>query len=173
VNDLISANEISPITLPDGTELDARQTHAVMLRATSTLDIEDIAKQAGYSGRSTCSHFLRSNRGRAGLQVAIRQHLLDGARVGLQTMLNLATSARSENVRQLAAADLLDRAGYNSQEVQAASNDGSGREVNISINLNTSDTGIVIEGEAESLQQIPVSNEAGEGGRGKNDEAIP
>jgi hypothetical protein len=88
-------------------------------------------------------------------------------------MLNLATSARSENVRQLAAADLLDRAGYNSQEVQAASNDTSGREVNISINLNTSDTGIVIEGEAESLQQIPVSNEAVEGGRGKNDEAIP
>ena len=105
--------------------------------------------------------------------MAIRQHLLDGARVGLQTMLNLATSARSENVRQLAAADLLDRAGYNSQEVQAASSDTSGREVNISINLNTSDTSLVIEGEAESLQQIPVSNEVVEGGRGKNDEAIP
>lgn len=159
MNDLITLDEITPMTLPDGDQLDQRQTLAITLRATSTLGIDEIAKECGYAGRSTCSHFLRSDRGKAGLQVAIRQHLLDGARVGLQTMVNLATSARSENVRQLAAADLLDRAGYTGEDAAVASSTGN-RDVNISINLNTADTGIVIDGQKlveEETEQLGES----------------
>lgn len=159
MNDLITLDEITPMTLPDGDQLDQRQTLAITLRATSTLNIDEIAKECGYAGRSTCSHFLRSDRGKAGLQVAIRQHLLDGARVGLQTMVNLATSARSENVRQLAAADLLDRAGYTGEDAAVASSTGN-RDVNISINLNTADTGIVIDGQKldqEETEQLGES----------------
>lgn len=159
MNDFITLDEITPITLPDGEQLDARQSLAITLRATSTLNIDEIAKECGYAGRSTCSHFLRSDRGKAGVQVAIRQHLLDGARVGLQTMVNLATSARSENVRQLAAADLLDRAGYTGEDAAVASSTGN-RDVNISINLNTADTGIVIDGQKldqEETEQLGES----------------
>lgn len=159
MNDLITLDEITPMTLPDGDQLDQRQTLAITLRATSTLGIDEIAKECGYAGRSTCSHFLRSDRGKAGVQVAIRQHLLDGARVGLQTMVSLATSARSENVRQLAAADLLDRAGYTGETTAVEASTGN-RDVNISINLNTADTGIVIDGQKldqEETEQLGES----------------
>ena len=159
MNDLITLDEITPITLPDGEQLDARQSLAITLRATSTLNIDEIAKECGYAGRSTCSHFLRSDRGKAGVQVAIRQHLLDGARVGLQTMVNLATSARSENVRQLAAADLLDRAGYTGEDAAVASSTGN-RDVNISINLNTADTGIVIDGQKLDQEEPDIQGES-------------
>ena len=140
MNDIITLDEITPLTLPDGEQLDARQSLAITLRATSTLNIDEIAKKCGYAGRSTCSHFLRSDRGKAGVQVAIRQHLLDGARVGLQTMVNLATSARSENVRQLAAT--------------------GNRDVNISINLNSADTGIVIDGQKLVEEETDIQGES-------------
>lgn len=140
--------EIPNIILPDGIELDNRQTQAVMLRVTSTLSVEEIATQAGYASKSTLNAFLRSDRGRAGVQLAIRQHLLEGARVGLHTMLDLAKSARSENVRQLAAADLMDRAGYRASDAPAMAPSTGNREVSININLNSADTGIVIEGES-------------------------
>ena len=159
MNDLITLDEVTPMTLPDGEQLDARQTLAITLRATSTLDIDQIAKECGYAGRSTCSHFLRSDRGKAGLQVAIRQHLLDGARVGLQTMVRLATSAKSENVRQLAAADLLDRAGYSGESAAVVSST-SNREVNISINLNSADTGIVIDGQELIEEETDIQGES-------------
>lgn len=163
MTDLISLDEITPMILPDGTELDQRQSLAILLRTTSTLDIDEIAERCGYSGRSTCSHFLRSDKGKAGVQLAVRQHLLDGARVGLQTMVSLATSARSENVRQMAAADLLDRAGYRASETEQQLGTGN-REVNISINLNSEDTSVTIEGEAQHLQEIPLATPTEGGG---------
>ena len=151
--DLVTLDEIERITLPDGSELDARQSLAVFLRATTDLEITEIAEHANYSSRSACSHFLRSNRGKAGIQHAITQHLIDGARVGIQTMVKLARSAKSENVRQMAAADLLDRAGYKAQETQAQESVGGGRELNININLG--DTGITID--HESLEDAEPS----------------
>ena len=137
MNELLTIDDVTEITLQDGTVLDTRQALALQLRATTGLHIDAIAEQAGYSSRSTCSAFLRSDRGKMGLQVAIRQHLLDGARVGLQAMVKLATSAKSENVRQLAAADLLDRAGYKASDDAAPVSTGN-RDVNISINLASS-----------------------------------
>tara|TARA_B110000046_G_scaffold131333_1_gene137813 strand:+ start:274 stop:828 length:555 start_codon:yes stop_codon:yes gene_type:complete len=160
VNDIISTDDVSEITLQDGTVLDTRQAMALQLRATTGLHIDDIAAQSGYSSRSTCSAFLRSDRGRQGLQVAIRQHLLDGARVGLQAMVKLATSAKSENVRQLAAADLLDRAGYKASEVSAPVTTGN-RDVNISINLASSN----------DLQQMIEVKEGEVGGSGEKAQA--
>lgn len=71
-------------------------------------------------------------------------------------MVSLATSARSENVRQMAAADLLDRAGYRASETEQQLGT-SNREVNISINLNSEDTSVTIEGEAQHLQEIPLA----------------
>ncbi len=44
MNDLITLDEITPLTLPDGEQLDARQSLAITLRATSTLNIDEIAK---------------------------------------------------------------------------------------------------------------------------------
>lgn len=157
--DLVTLDEIELITLPDGSELDARQSLAVFLRATTDLEITEIAEHANYSSRSACSHFLRSNKGKAGIQHAITQHLIDGARVGIQTMVKLARSAKSENVRQMAAADLLDRAGYKAQETQATDTVASGRELNININLG--DAGITIDGNVADAEEIPAkpSNE--------------
>ena len=157
--DLVTLDEIELITLPDGSELDARQSLAVFLRATTDLEITEIAEHANYSSRSACSHFLRSGRGKAGIQHAITQHLIDGARVGIQTMVKLARSAKSENVRQMAAADLLDRAGYKAQETQATDTVASGRELNININLG--DAGITIDGNVADAEEVPAkpSNE--------------
>jgi hypothetical protein len=152
--DLVTLDEIELITLPDGSELDARQSLAVFLRATTDLEITEIAEHANYSSRSACSHFLRSNRGKAGIQHAITQHLIDGARVGIQTMVKLARSAKSENVRQMAAADLLDRAGYKAQETQATDTVASGRELNININLG--DAGITIDGNVADAEEVPA-----------------
>jgi len=152
--DLVTLDEIELITLPDGSELDARQSLAVFLRATTDLEITEIAEHANYSSRSACSHFLRSGRGKAGIQHAITQHLIDGARVGIQTMVKLARSAKSENVRQMAAADLLDRAGYKAQETQATDTVASGRELNININLG--DAGITIDGNVADAEEVPA-----------------
>ena len=69
-------------------------------------------------------------------------------------MVKLAKTAKSENVRQLAAADLLDRAGYKAQETVASDMALSGRELNININLG--DAGVTIDGEdfQRNLQTI-------------------
>ncbi len=146
--------DIEVMTLNDGTELDSRQSLAVFLYATTDLEVTEIAEQANYSSRSACSHFLRSSKGKMGVQHAIRQHLIEGARVGIQTMVKLAKTAKSENVRQLAAADLLDRAGYKAQETVASDMALSGRELNININLG--DAGVTIDGEdfQRNLQTI-------------------
>jgi len=148
--------------LPDGTELDERQAKAVELRVTTNLTLDELAKEAGYASKSSINTFLRSERGRAGVQYAIRQHLLEGARVGLSTMLDLATNARSENVRQLAAADLLDRAGYRASDAPVAHMSTGHREVSININLNQSDTGIIIDEKAAS--EIPDVEDLQKGG---------
>ena len=159
------------LTLPDGTELDARQAEAVRLRVTTNLTLEELAKAAGYASKSSINTFLRSDRGRAGVQHAIRQHLLEGARVGLTTMLDLATSARSENVRQLAAADLLDRAGYRASDVPAATMSTGNREVSININLNQSDTGIIID--EQTVGEIPDVEDIQTQGVGEKQRTVP
>lgn len=126
-----------PITLPDGHVLDARQSSAAFLRATEDMTLEQIAEQAGYASASACSTFLRSDKGKQGVRQALTQHLNEGARVGLQAMIRLAKGAKSENVRQLAAADLMDRAQLRLDAGEAGVGTGGagGREVNISINL--------------------------------------
>tara|TARA_R100000655_G_scaffold98481_1_gene141873 strand:- start:327 stop:821 length:495 start_codon:yes stop_codon:yes gene_type:complete len=159
------------VTLPDGTELDHRQAEAVRLRVTTNLTLEELAREAGYASKSSVNTFLRSERGRAGVQHAIRQHLLEGARVGLITMLDLATNARSENVRQLAAADLLDRAGYRASDEPAAHVSTGNREVSININLNQSDTGIVID--EQTVEEIPNQQRLQTQGVGEKLEAVP
>lgn len=74
-------------------------------------------------------------------------------------MVSLATSARSENVRQLAAADLLDRAGYTGEATAVEASTGN-RDVNISINLNSADTGIVIDGQKLVEEETDIQGES-------------
>jgi len=152
MNQIMNVPDEPPITLDDGTILDQRQSAACVLRATEDLTYEQIAEIVNYSNGSACGHFLRSDRGMKGIQVAVRQHLNEGARVGLQAMVKLAKSAKSENVRQLAAADLMDRAGL--RTVDAGQRDAGmtgGREVSITINTGpgSEQSTITIEGEAQ------------------------
>ncbi|WP_138469883.1 hypothetical protein [Poseidonocella sp. HB161398] len=109
--ELPTLEDIAPLKLASGDTLDARQSLACTLRAITQLNIEQIAQQAGYSGRAAASHFLRSSRGRMGVQAAITLHLADAGRIGLQAMIQLAQTSKSDTVRQAAAADLMDRAG--------------------------------------------------------------
>ncbi len=147
---------IENIVLADGVVLDQRQSAAILLHIETDMTQVQIAEQVGYCNQSALSGFLRSDRGREGVQLAIRQHLLDGARIGLQTMVKLARSAKSENVRQMAAADLLDRAGFKPDEHGRGPSHGAAREVNIQINMPSGEREIVtvnpdqiIEGSAE------------------------
>jgi hypothetical protein len=133
-----------PHTLPDGTELTAQQHNAAVLRSTTDMTLDMIAEQTGYHSASAVSRFLQTDRGKVAVENAVRTHLLDGATVALQTMIALAKGAKSENVRQMAAADLMDRAGL---RLEAKPDAGTGnRDVQISINLTTGDdTARVIE----------------------------
>lgn len=121
-----------PYTLADGTQLDERQTRACILHATEDLTHEQIAHQAGYASGPACSRWLRSARGREGVELALRQHLLEGARIGLQQALWTVRKAKSERLRWEAAQDLMDRA----QLKEAEPDDGSRRAGSLSININ-------------------------------------
>lgn len=126
-------NHTGLITLDDATMLDQRQTAACTLRATTKKTNAQIAKEAGYASGTTVSVFLNSTKGREGVQKALTYQLLSGAIVGFQTMLELARGARSETVRQLAAADLMNRAGFKASDELGAANQH--KNVSITINL--------------------------------------
>ncbi|MBE3637347.1 helix-turn-helix transcriptional regulator [Mangrovicoccus algicola] len=132
---LPTLDEITPITTAKGETLDARQSLACTLRATTALNIEQIAEQAGYSGRAACSHFLRSDRGRMGVQAAITLHLTDAGRIGLQTMIALAQTSKSDTVRQAAAADLMDRAGLKLDQPEQPAGGAGHAAPSITINI--------------------------------------
>jgi hypothetical protein len=129
--------ELETITLPDGTELNERQTKAALLHATSDLSHEQIAEQAGYASRQGVSTFLQSKHGKLAVRAALIQHMQDAGRTGLQATINLAKSSRSETVRQLAAAKLVEWSGIASelQAEQASLSNNGGRELNINIRV--------------------------------------
>lgn len=138
MNDLPATDDFEPITLKDGTTLEARQVHAIMLYCQGDLTLEQIADATGYHDSSGAYRFLTSERGRQGIRhLLITRRILDGAMVGLRTQIELARSAKSENVRHLAATDLLDRAGIKLEEEAAARPTGGG---NFQININLGDS---------------------------------
>lgn len=140
-------NDVEPITLAGGDELDRRQTLAVILHVRGEHTSEEIAELAGYSGPATLNGFLRSRRGQEGVRKALIQHLNDAARIGLQTMVKLAQSARSENVRQLAAADLMNRARI---QIEQDGPVGPAREGGVNITFN------LPEGTRPEVKEIPA-----------------
>jgi len=134
--------DIEPITLPDGHVMTAKATLAIMIHINEGAQHEQIAQRVGYAAASSVSQLLSSARGQQAVEVALRQHLQAGAVVGFRAMMRLAQGAKSENVRQLAAADLMDRAGLRTAEATGVGHGGQGRDFTINIDLSgTSKTG--------------------------------
>ncbi len=151
-----SPDEAEIITLDDGHKLTAQQSLAVYLRVAHGMSTDEIAERCGYSTGSTVRQFLRRETGKRAVEIVARSHLLEAATLGLRTMMALASKARSENVRQLAAADLMDRFGLRNEDVQGGKRPGFGpREVSININVtqpsepSDSEARVTIEGRAE------------------------
>jgi hypothetical protein len=147
---------VEQITLHDGTELSQAQSIAAYLHATEQhMSFDLIAVQAGYASGSSVRGFLQSAKGRAGVEACLRQHLLPAARIALHTMIELAQKAKSENVRQLAAADLLDRAGFTKKQDHRAQGDSPSTPtggVSISINLGGDSPPTVIEADFQQIE---------------------
>lgn len=140
--------EYAIVTLDDGTKLDARQSAAIFLHAVEGLDTEKIATMVGYASAGSLRAFLRSDKGKRGVSVTITQHLSHGAAIGLRTMIKLAREAKSENVRQMAAADLLNRAGIVARDNGAQGPGLPAGGVNITFNLGSAQSeSVTIEGE--------------------------
>lgn len=108
--------EVERITLKDGTQLSDQASRAITLYVAEGYSAEQAAKAAGYANAATFRAMLNSERGKEGVGVAALQHLSAGAVIGLKTMITLAKGAKSETVRQLAAADLMNRAGLKAPE---------------------------------------------------------
>jgi hypothetical protein len=122
---------IEPIELESGHALTVRQTQAIMLHVCEGWPTAAIAEALGYSAPSVLYDFFNRDTGREALLLATRRYLSSAAIIGLHTMVKLAKSARSENVRQMAAADLMDRAGLR----EAAGGTGSGTAIQVNIDL--------------------------------------
>lgn len=134
--DLPTILDIEPITLPDGTTLSEQQSHAAFLHATTDLTHDEIAEQTTYQSRQGVSSFLRSRNGQLAVRAALISHLQDAGRTGLRATIDLASSARSETVRQLAAAKLVEWSGLAGELQQSQGHGGGGPQREISININ-------------------------------------
>lgn len=143
----IGLGQYEPIDMPDGIKLDERQTAAVYLATVDGKSNDQIAKLTGYASGQSVSQFLRSKKGRIAVEAVVRAHLSEAAAIGLRTMIELARKAKSENVRQLAAADLLNRAGMTVKPDQAR-DPARGSGLSININIGGQDQPVTIEGEA-------------------------
>lgn len=128
------------ITLASGEQLDARQSHAAVLSVTTNLTHKQIAEQVGYSDGSAVTRFLASDRGREGVEKALRQHIIADAVIGLKTLRTLAKSAKSELVRMQAADKLVERALGRVKDDRSQGGEPADTQrpaVSININLNT------------------------------------
>lgn len=125
--------ELAPISLKDGAQLDPRQSLACRIAATGEFSQSQIAEQCGYSSQAVVSNFLRSDRGKEGTEIALRELLIVAGKLGLKQALWTVQRAKSERLRWEAAVDLMNRAGL-AEQADAKRAAGSGG-VSISINL--------------------------------------
>jgi hypothetical protein len=123
--------DIELIELESGHVLSLKQTQAVVLYVVEGWAVQDIADAVGYTAASTVYQVLNRSTGREAILLATRRYLTDAAVLGLRTMVKLAQSAKSENVRQMAAADLMDRAGLR----EANGGSGGGQQIQVNIDL--------------------------------------
>jgi len=126
--------DIELIELESGHVLSLKQTQAVVLYVVEGWAVQEIADAVGYTAASTVYQVLNRSTGREAILLATRRYLTDAAVLGLRTMVKLAKSAKSENVRQMAAADLMDRAGL--RETNGSS--GGGQQIQVNIDLSGS-----------------------------------
>lgn len=119
------------MVLPSGATLTLQQTHAVILKATTSMNNTQIAKEAGYTTESACSRFLRGEKAVEGVRVALSQHLVEGSRTGLHALIHLATKGKNEGIRLEAAKELVRMGGLGLGQQQGPG--GSG--INISFNM--------------------------------------
>ena len=139
------------ITLPDQTVLDQRQSTAIALYVEGNLSTSAIAERAGYASAATLNTFLRSERGKAGVQVASTHLLSSLGGLAIRTQKSLMRKAKSERVR-LEASELilmrLERLGALQTMVGGEQDAGHGsqRAVNINISLNGPAEGATIDG---------------------------
>lgn len=127
-------DEQKPLKLANNVVLSPMQSRACTLFVTSKKNMGTIAKECGYASRAGVSRFLNSDLGKMGVEAALRERLLHGAVVGLKCMITLAESAKSETVRQAAAADLIDRYGLVAHD-DASKRQSAGGGISIKIDL--------------------------------------
>ncbi len=134
MNDLVvledfSIKDVEPIELSDGSKLTQQQSAAIILRVVHGIGNKEVADLVGYASGSVVYELCHRDRGREACQIAIKRFLNESAALGLRTMVELASKAKSETVRQAAAADLMDRAGLKNVEGVGSGNN------NIQINI--------------------------------------
>ena len=123
--------DIDLIELESGHVLSLKQSQAVALYVAEGWAVPDIADSVGYAAASTLYAFFNRATGREAILLATRRYLTEASVIGLRTMVKLAKSAKSENVRQMAAADLMDRAGL--RDTNGSS--GGGQQIQVNIDL--------------------------------------
>lgn len=159
--ELASSDDETPlITGAQELGLNRQQEVAAYLAVTTDLTHAKIAERAGYSSGSGVTQFLNGQKGKQALRLASTEHVLQGAIIGLKTLISLAKSAKSENVRMLAAQDLVNRA----QLSPVADKPQPNRQVSISINLTNADQPRVIEGTSVPADFSPSDDVQGGGG---------
>lgn len=169
----VDLDGIGPVTLPTGEQLTAQQNVAATLSALTDLNNTQIAKLAGYSEGSAVFRFLHSELGAKGVRARLIQHTVRAGKIGLQETIRLATKAKSENVRQMAAAKLLDIARIEAPAEQVVdAGKAEARSVNISINLAGAEPmrDVTIEHEEDGFQQTFATGDGPTGGGGKTRE---
>lgn len=135
------------IPQPESNEsaLTDQQQTAVDLWAEGNLTPDEIAEAVGYSSGRSVRRFMSTEKGKTGLLRAVSNETLASAAVALRTVVDLATTAKSEKVKLDAATRLLDALGWclpGLQPVQPQENMGlsngakeQARPVQVNINL--------------------------------------
>lgn len=145
------------LVLESGKTLTARQSQACILAATTTKTSDEIAREAGYSCGPAVRTFLRSEKGKEGLRVALSEQITRAGPIGIATLMEIAKHDKSGRNRLDAAKALTELAGIKEafgMRPQEHSSAGQGdRPVNISINLGHKTQGETINAEAKEIEQ--------------------
>jgi len=152
VNRQIAISELDATEISKDVWITAQQHILLYQLSVEGLTVEKAARASKYANRETAQQFLRSPKGQQALLWSVRTYLPQAGIVGMHTMLELARHAKSETVRQLAAADLMNRAGLvapSQPDARASVSEG----LHISINLSNvsglePERGLTIEGQA-------------------------
>ena len=135
----ISVSELADCEIAPNISISAQQHQLLYLLTVDGLTHEAAARKSGYASKLSVQAFLRTPKGIQGLAWCVRTYLPQVGILGLHTMIALAKGAKSETVRQLAAADLMNRAGLTAPTSPDARASVSGEGLHISISLTSTE----------------------------------